>query len=200
MSERQTRISPTDLEVRSGGDGRTVSGIAVPFDEEADIGAYLEVFRRGAFERTIAERGPGRVKFLAAHGRDQALPIGRASVLREDAAGLYGEFKVSKTVAGDEVLELVRDGALDSLSVAFDPVRDRQHGNILERLEVRLLEVSAVAFPAYRGALIGALRSDGREVPPVVTADARRALERLRPPELTTDAARDLLARLKETR
>ena len=38
---------------------------------------------------------------------------------------MYGEARVSKTAAGDEVLELVRDGALDSFSVCFQPITDR---------------------------------------------------------------------------
>jgi HK97 family phage prohead protease len=160
MAERLSRATPADLELR--GDGRTVTGLAVPFDAPTRVsdglGSYLEVFRRGAFARTIAERGQ-RVKFLAQHDR-RSLPIGRASLLREDAAGLYSEFRVSKTQAGDEVLELIRDGALDALSIGFRPVKDRQGPDVLERIEVRLDEVSAVSFPAYEGAAITGVRHD----------------------------------------
>jgi HK97 family phage prohead protease len=151
-----------DLEVR--GDGRTVVGLAVPFGTATRIGGdfgFTETFRRGAFARTIAERGD-KVKFLAMHDYE-ALPIGRATVLREDTAGLYGEFRVSKTTAGDEVLELVRDGSLDGLSIGFHaiPAGDRWSSDrqSVERTEVKLYEVSAVAFPAYETALIGGVRS-----------------------------------------
>ena len=175
MAERLNRAHPADLEVR--GDGRTVVGIAVPFDAPAQIrdaaGNYSEVFRRGAFARTIAERGD-RVKFLAQHER-RSLPLGRARVLREDATGLYAEFRVSKTTAGDEALELIRDGALDALSIGFRPLRDRWSADrsSVDRLEVRLDEVSAVAFPAYDGALIAAVRSD---LPHISHEAARRRL------------------------
>ncbi len=161
MAEMIHRASHADLEVR--GDGRTVVGIAVPYDDPTFIrdssGTYTEVFRRGAFAKTIKERGH-KVKFLAQHDR-RSLPLGRATLLREDATGLYGEFRVSATQTGDEALELIRDGALDALSIGFRPVRDswnkdRSH---VERTEAGLDEVSAVAFPAYDGALIAGVRA-----------------------------------------
>lgn len=172
------RAFHADLEVR--GDGRTVVGIAVPFDAPAGIrdhsGEYVEVFRRGSFARTIAERGD-RVKFLAQHDR-RTLPLGRAQTLREDASGLYGEFRVSKTQHGDEALELIRDGALDAFSIGFRPVRDKWNNDrsMVERTEARLDEVSAVAFPAYDGALIAGVRSglfggDARDLLAALTAD-----------------------------
>lgn len=161
MTDRLTRATQTDLEVRA--DGRTVVGIAVPFGERFEFlpGRAEEVFVRGAFRRTIAERGAQSVKFLGLHNH-QVMPLGRAETLREDTKGLFGEFRVSKTAAGDEALELIRDGALDGLSIGFTPINDKWSADksLVERLEVKLHEVSAVAFPAYDGARIKALRSD----------------------------------------
>jgi HK97 family phage prohead protease len=153
----------TELEVRSEGDGRTVFGIAVPFNEPVDIrdwfDEYTEVFAEGSFAKTIAERGD-KVKFLWQH--DRGAPIGRATTLREDTEGLYAEFRVSKTQQGDEVLELVRDGALDSFSIGFMPVQDltvAKDGKVtVTRTEVSLREVSAVTFPAYESALMSGVR------------------------------------------
>lgn len=180
-ADRLTRYNHVDLELR--GDGRTVVGIAVPFDQPTSIrdasGAYSETFRLGSFARTIADRGT-RVKFLAQHDRG-SMPLGRAHLLREDAAGLYAEFRVSKTSAGDEALELIRDGALDSLSIGFRPIRDRWtiDRSEVERLEVRLDEVSAVAFPAYDGALIASVRSDLPSISHEAAARRLAILERL---------------------
>lgn len=169
-----------DLSVRSGGDGRTVMGIACPFDSPTDIWEwgvnYTESFQRGAFARTIAERAD-KVKFLAVHDR-QSFPLGRAELLREDAAGLYGEFRVSKTARGDEALELIRDGALDSFSVGFTPIRstpmEPRNGDHVVRQEVKLSEVSAVPFPAYEKAVMTGVRSAR------VMQDTIMLLERLR--------------------
>lgn len=160
MSLTVSRAFASDLEVRSGGDGRTIHGIVVPFDRVAIVSdggpAYEEAFQRGAFAKTIAERGD-RVKLLLHHNRT-ANPLGRASLLREDSVGVYGEFRVSKTTAGDEAIELARDGAFDSFSVGFSPVKAEQRSSVTWRTEVALREVSLVTFPAYDGAIVGGVR------------------------------------------
>lgn len=166
MAETLHRVAAPALTIRS--DGRTVTGLAVPFDTPTDIregtSSYVEVFRRGAFRRTI-EQAAHKVKLLANHD-GRRLPLGAATLMREDDAGLYLEARVSQTRDGDEALELIRDGALDSLSVGFSPIRDREGfttaGRIVERLEVRLREVSLVAFPAFEDARILAVRADGQ--------------------------------------
>lgn len=153
-----------DLEIRSDGDGRTVYGIAVPFDEPTPIREhgreFTEVFKQGAFAKTIND-GAQRVKFLMNHDR-QSAPLGRAVSLVEDPTGLVGEFRVSKTQAGDEALELIRDGVLDAFSVGFRPIRDKWNRarDFVERIEVALPEVSTVSFPAYSGALVSGVRQD----------------------------------------
>ena len=158
-----TRALSSDLEIRSSGDGRTVHGIVVPFDSPTQIsdydGDYQETFKRGAFTRSIAERGD-RIKFLSQHQRTTN-PLGRAVLLREDAAGLYGEFRVSQTQLGDEVLELIRDGALDSFSIGFQAIRETWNRNKTERVhyESKLTEVSVVSFPAYEQAHIAGVRA-----------------------------------------
>lgn len=165
MNDLLRRGGFADLEVRS--DGRTIVGLAAPFDTPADIGPYTEVIRPGAFTRTIAERGD-RVRLLALHD-DRSLPLGRATSLREETRGLIVEARVSKTTAGDEALELVRDGALDSLSIGFFPVRDRWSSDrdTVERLEVRLVEISLVHAGAYDSARVLAVRSATPTAPPV---------------------------------
>jgi HK97 family phage prohead protease len=175
MTPRITAEFAADLEVRP--DGRTVTGLAVPFDVPTTRDDGVHVFRRGAFARTIAERGH-RVRFMVNHEHDK-LPIGRATVLREDPAGLYGEFRVSQTRQGDEVLELIRDGALDSLSVGIAPVNVRRTDDVdHEFLEVKLYEVSAVSFAQFDdGARITGVQNTD---PELVLLSAR--LDALRPP------------------
>lgn len=168
-----------DLELRSGGDGRTVFGLAVPFDQITEVsdgrGSYLESFVFGSFTRTLAERGQ-RVKLLANHDH-RRWPIGRPTVLREDPAGLYIEARVSQTRDGDEALELIRDGALDGFSVGFRPIRDRRsRDGVVERTEVGLSEVSIVAFAAYDGAVLAGVRSSDPHIPLEL---ARRRLDLL---------------------
>jgi HK97 family phage prohead protease len=151
-----------DLEVRSGGDGRTVHGMVVPYDTPAEIphgsSSYLEEFRMGSFARSVAERGD-RIKLLSQHNRESN-PLGRATSLVEDPRGLTGSFRISKTTQGDDALELIRDGSLDSFSIGFKPVTDEWAPNqrSVVRAEAVLLEVSVVSFPAYAGAAISGVR------------------------------------------
>ena len=144
----ETRAYELDLEVRGTGDGRTICGICVPYDRPQRINAALtEVFRMGAFANVT--RAAHRVKMLVGHDA-QALPVGRATLLKEDTAGLYGEFRVSKTNRGDEILALVEDGALNQLSIGFQPLKDRRAADgTIERISAHLAEVSLVTFGAY---------------------------------------------------
>lgn len=143
-------------------EGRRVSGTVVPYGETATVsdgaGDYQERFAPGAFTRSIEQRG-SKVKLLASHDA-RRFPIGRVDSIRESAQGLHAEFAVSRTRDGDEALELVRDGALDSFSVGFRPIRSRTVDGVVERVEAALREVSLVALPAYEGALVAGVRSD----------------------------------------
>ncbi len=148
MSEIQHRSFQINLEHRASGDGRTISGIAVPYDVEQRIsGQLVEVFRKGAFADVV--RAPFRVKLLRGHDA-KAMPLGRATMLKETDQGLYAEMRVSQTRAGDEVLELIKDGALDQLSIGFMPLKNRKRDDgVIERIKAHLAEISLVTFGAY---------------------------------------------------
>lgn len=178
MIDLLTRFQSGDLEVRS--EGRTIAGIVCPFDSPTTINEwgvrYTESFARGAFAEAVAK--PNKVKFLGQHDR-QAFPLGTVSALREDALGLYGEFRFSKTRAADDALELARDGAVDGFSVGFRSVLpDVKHfpksGENVVRQAVHLSEVSLVTFPAYSDARVSEIRS---EVEREIDARIRAALE-----------------------
>jgi HK97 family phage prohead protease len=160
MSELLLRSYSTSLEVR-GDDGRTIVGVAVPYGQEARIGPRLvEVFTRGAFQGT----DPAEVPLTATHPRSgDVLPIGVTTDLRDEPDGLHGAWHVSKTALGDDVLELVRDGALSGLSIGFielpggnqwSPDRSR-----VTRTRAALDHVATVRAPAYPSARIAALRA-----------------------------------------
>ncbi|GLE53736.1 prophage protease [Mycobacterium montefiorense] len=146
----------------TAGSGRTVHGIAVPFGQVAEVSdgdgrTYRERFEHGAFARSIRERG-SKIKLLASHDR-RRFPVGRAVELREERDGLHAAFTIANTRDGDDVLELVRSGTVDSFSVGFRGIRDRFDGDVVVRTEVALMEVSLVALPAYEGATVAGVRS-----------------------------------------
>lgn len=176
------RTFTPDLEVRASGDGRTIFGILVPFGvpKRVEYG-LVEQFRYGAFDHQLAD--PARVRLTRDHIAHGGKLIGRAVMFRNDAKGLYGELRVSKTPAGDETLELVKDGALRELSIGF---RERQNKRLrdgtVERVTADLREVAVVLEGAY-GELAVAMGVRHRVATPNLD-QARRLLDAL--PELDT--------------
>jgi HK97 family phage prohead protease len=149
VTETMYRTFRPELEVRSQGDGRTIVGIAVPYGAPTRINERLvEQFAKGAFNHQL--RAANRVRFTREHMDLGGSLIGAATLLRDDPAGLYGEFRVSKTPLGDETLELVRDGALSHLSVGFRERENRKlAGGVTERVKADLSEVAVVMQGAY---------------------------------------------------
>jgi HK97 family phage prohead protease len=161
MTEQLSRSFP-ELTVRADGTGRTIGGLVVPYNRAARVSdggpAYDEMFVQGSTTRTIQHRGD-RIKLLSQHNsRSNPLGVAVRDSWRETPDGLYGEFKVSRTAAGDEALELVRDGALDSFSIGFTPIKHEKRDGVTVRTEVALREVSLVTFPAYDDARISTVR------------------------------------------
>lgn len=185
------RAYAPQLEIRAagkGGDGRTVEGIAVPYGVPQRIDSTLvEQFARGAFNHQLS--APHRVRFTREHmGMWGGSLIGRAVELRDDAAGLWGAWRVSATPTGDETLTLIEDGVLEQLSIGF---RERKNGNRLladgtiERTRADLVEVAVVLEGAYgRNAVATGVRSTGctcGAAEPSSVAEARRILDGLPP-------------------
>jgi HK97 family phage prohead protease len=145
----QYRSYVPHLEIRASGGGRTVFGIAVPYNAPTRIDDRLvEQFSPGAFNHQITY--PRSVKFAREHVALGGQLIGAATMLRDDPAGLYVELRTAATPAGDETLELIKEGALDQLSIAFQERHNRRlSGGILERVKANLREVAVVLEGAY---------------------------------------------------
>lgn len=182
MTTILSREYAVDLEIRSDGTGRTVHGILVPYGQVArvsDGGApYDEEFAHGVFARDLQIRAGNfsGVKLLYQHDRTE--PIGRATLLREDAVGLYGELQISRVARGDQALELLRDGVLDSFSVGFVPQAEERRRKVVVRTQAALREASLVTFPAYAGAAVAGVRADDSETSPDEGATDSTASER----------------------
>jgi uncharacterized protein len=152
------------LQLRDGGDGRTLEGPLLPWGVEAvvyDRGRrVVETFTRGA----LADADPARVPLTATHPRDAGtLPIGVTVELRDEADALHGAWRVSDTALGNEVLALARDGVPLGLSVGFLEVSggsrwtpDRRR---VTRTRAVLDHVAVVRVPAYAGAGVQGVRA-----------------------------------------
>lgn len=166
------------------GEGRTIYGIAVPYNAPTRIDANLiEQFARGAFNHQLSK--PQRVKVAREHMALGGELIGAASLLRDETAGLYVELRISPTRTGEETLALVRDKALSELSIAFREGRNRiLPGQITERVQADLREVAVVMQGAYgEMAMAGGVRSSMQQSidrQEFIDAELRAEFERCR--------------------
>ncbi|AYM04834.1 HK97 family phage prohead protease [Agrobacterium radiobacter] len=153
-----------NLELRGITSDGTFSGYASVFGE-IDLGQ--DVIERGAFRRSIEERGAAGIRMLYQH--DPAEPIGAWRTIREDERGLYVEGVLAPGVARSrEVHSLMKTGALDGLSIGFRTVRSSKEGRsskdgrsgkaagsgVRRILEADLWEISVVTFPMLPSARV----------------------------------------------
>jgi HK97 family phage prohead protease len=182
------------LEVREDGDGRTVTGLAAPYHQPTPIGdRFIEMLVPGSFD---LERSA-----VPLHGgHDSELPVSPPGRMWESREGLMGEWRVSDTTAGRDLLTLLRDNAVGALSVSFWPNPDAdewsQDRSVVTRYGAELRHVAVVTHPAYPAAKVLSLRSaqpqfrvceacgglDGNHVFPAFrgtdTVDVRQAAKR----------------------
>lgn len=113
---------------------------------------------RGAFAASLARRGARGIRFLFQH--DPAEPIGAWTSISEDARGLRVSGRLNMAVArAREVHALLRQGALDGLSIGFRAVRSlREAGGVRRLVEIDLWEVSVVTFPMLPDARVQAVK------------------------------------------
>lgn len=156
------------LRAEGDDDARTLYGYAAVFNEDTTIdsweGRFVERISPGAFRKTLRERRD-QVKVLFNHGMDPQIgdkPLGRASVMEEDATGLRVEVPLSRTSYNDDLIALLADGALDGMSFRMSVVRDEwtqpdddQTLPVRTIKEVRLYEFGPVTFPAYSATVAG---------------------------------------------
>jgi HK97 family phage prohead protease len=119
----------------------------------------------GAFHRSLRARGASGIRMLWNH--DPAEPIGVWTAIHEDSRGLRVEGRLTSNVTRSSGLAaLMRDGAVDGLSIGFHTIRaDRSKsakaasgqiatGKGRRLIEVDLWEISLVAFPMQPGARV----------------------------------------------
>ena len=160
----------------------TFTGYASTWTREPD--AYGDVVDQGAFRKTIKEQ-KDRIKILWNHHFDE--PIGKPIELSEDATGLLVKGKLVLGVQrAREVLELMRAGVINEMSIGFDTIAEKFVGDGRDRVrhlkELRLYDVSPVTFAANPSAMILDVKAlehalDNDNISPV--REAAKALQAL---------------------
>lgn len=155
-NERRVVVGGAELRA-AGADKPAKIGMMIPFGtRSADMG-FTEIIDPGAFDKTLSDGSD--VACLWNH--DSNWPLGRTGnrslALSKSKDGLDGEVTLnpSNRTAIESFLPMVQRGDVAGSSFGFQTVRDSwEYGEdpddvVRTLLEVRLLDISPVTFPAY---------------------------------------------------
>lgn len=147
-------------EVRAAEDSK-IEGYAAVFNSlSEELFGFREIIMPGAFDRALKEKHD--VRALVDH--DPGKILGRTKsgtlALSVDEKGLRAKIDPPDTQAGRDVLASIKRGDLDGMSFAFRTIKDQwrteEGEQIRELVDVELLDVSVVAYPAYQGTQVSA--------------------------------------------
>ncbi len=158
MAEKETRvIESADLRAESG-DKPKIAGYAAVFDSESnDLGGFIEIIRKGAFDETLASNPDVSARVQHQGG---LMTVGRTTngtlKLSVDKKGLRYEAMPPNTQAGRDIVELIRDKFITKSSFAFtlrgdggDRWNFEANPPRRELLNLNLHDVAPVDGPAY---------------------------------------------------
>lgn len=139
----------------------TIEGYAAIFDSESeDLGGFREVIKPGAFDRAIKDKAD--VRALLNHDPNHVLGRVKNGTLElgVDDTGLRAKITPPPTSTGRDVITSLKRGDLDGMSFAFRTITDAWHLQdeqpIRELLDLELVDVSIVAYPAYSATSVSA--------------------------------------------
>ena len=102
------------LRAQTDDDQRTVTGLAVPYDDEIELyEGMFESVAPGAFR--APDPSATAMKLLWRHDE----PIGLITEAEDTDDGLTITARISRTTRGDEAYALLRDGVIDRFSIGF---------------------------------------------------------------------------------
>jgi hypothetical protein len=139
-------MSVKDVDTKSG----IVTGYFAAF---GNIDSGYDKIVKGAFKKTIAERGPEgskQIKHLLQH--DSWTPVGFIQMLKEDSHGLYFESLMSKTPKAQDTLLQYQEGIFNEHSIGYRVIKEEVELDANENfvcyklLELKLWEGSTVTW------------------------------------------------------
>lgn len=139
-------------------EGRTLSGIAVRYDDEARLPwGVVERIQSGAFGALDGS------DVMLNEMHDRSRPLARTGggglTLASDSNELRVTAVLPSTRACDDVLTLVRSRVYRGLSIEFVPDTERMIDDVRVIESARLLAVAVVDTPAYPLSYVKAMRS-----------------------------------------
>jgi phage head maturation protease len=179
----ERRTAPIQLrEVETTENLKYLSAIAVPYNEPADIGWFVEDFAAGSLAKSIKEAARSLPLHLLhddmpGFGDPEGWPIGVASEWDDDAARLRGVWELDDSAKAQRAARLAQvddlgKSKLGYMSIRFAPIRSSwtyaedfnpdlgpAHKDRVTRQEARLVSVALVSTPAYVNAAVEWVRS-----------------------------------------
>lgn len=163
MSDAERRFTSVPVEIRAGGDKRTIGGYAAKFQRMSqNLGGFVEQIDSAFFNKSRGDGWPGVV---ARYNHDDNMLLGtsNAGTLRLGVDNIGLTYEVDLPSARGDVHELVGRGDVRQSSFAFiafeDDWKTTDQGFLLRTLvSGRLLDVAPVNTPAYEDTSVG-LRS-----------------------------------------
>lgn len=175
--EKQQYVRCADFQLRD--DGRTLDGVIVPYNEPADVidideeSGELVRYREQFLSHSLANMASGfkarsgkgmNVPLLIDHQETMERMVGYATMIESRDDGAHATFRLyddSNIVKIRSILSESHTG----LSVKFRDIREpKLIDGIVSRVQVFVAHVAATPMPAYAGAAIGSIRSNGELV------------------------------------
>ena len=142
---------------------REIMGVAVPWNTDAVVSDGTKV----RFAKDSLPTDGKAPKLIESH--DMAQIRGLVTERRSTDAGMEFTAKIAATRAGDDALELLKMGAIDSVSVGVNPTKWHYEDDTMVITAGDWTELSLVAVPAFSGAEITQVAAATPTVPKEAT-------------------------------
>lgn len=155
MLEHKT--APLSFELKLIGDQGEIEGYVLTY---GNVDQGNDICLKGCATSSLRKRPANKVKMLLGH--DSSIIIGKWTDFIDDDNGLLGKGRLFLNIQkGRETYELLKEGAIDGLSIGYRTLTDRydpdRKARLLEEIDIR--EVSVVPFPMNEEATITMVKS-----------------------------------------
>lgn len=143
--------------------GRTISGIAAPYNTTATVGGPTGGTKVQFAVGSLPVTGKAP-KLMMYH--DSTMPVGLVTSRTETPNGMMFSARIAETVAGNDALQLAKEGVLDNVSVGVNVIDSytADDGTMIITA-AEWTELSLTPTPAFQGATITSVTASVETLP-----------------------------------